>query len=110
MFPVFLACHLSVRGKTIGTLKCILITTEVVGGPLVSEETYTLPDADKKFTGSVIILEADSIEAARKIVEDDPYYANNVVCIRLIELNRSLTRFFAVGQEEIDHYSRFDHR
>lgn len=49
---------------------------EVAGG-LVTPESQDA--ADKKFFGSVLLYEADSIEDVRKLVEQDIYWTENVV-------------------------------
>lgn len=40
--------------------------------------------ADKKMTGSVLIYEAESLDAVKKIVESDIYYTAGVVSCFLI--------------------------
>lgn len=50
---------------------------EGVGGALVTPETHTAEQ--KKMIGSLLIIEAESLEAVRKMVESDIYYTSNVV-------------------------------
>lgn len=51
---------------------------EVAGG-LITPESQDASLADKKFFGSVLLYEADSIEDVRKLVEQDIYWTGNVV-------------------------------
>jgi len=48
---------------------------KVAGGLITPESLNT---ADKKFVGSVLLYEAESIEDARKLVEQDLYWTENV--------------------------------
>ncbi|EMD33191.1 hypothetical protein CERSUDRAFT_126342 [Gelatoporia subvermispora B] len=48
-----------------------------VGGAMLSPESIQ-PGAEKKMVGSTMIYEAESLEAVKKIVEEDPYYVGNV--------------------------------
>ncbi|GBE83851.1 hypothetical protein BKA93DRAFT_735689 [Sparassis latifolia] len=48
------------------------------GGPLLSSESIVSPTAEKKMVGSLMVYEADSLDAARKVVESDPFYTNGV--------------------------------
>lgn len=50
---------------------------EVVGPTLTPESV--LPGAEQKMNGSLLVVEASNIEEARKIVEGDLFYSNNVV-------------------------------
>lgn len=52
--------------------------TGVGGGVLTSDSANAAP-ADRKFFGSCIIIEAENLEAARKLIEDDIYYKDGVV-------------------------------
>lgn len=54
--------------------------TGVGGGVLTSDSTNAAP-ADRKFFGSCIIIEAESLEAARKLIEEDIYYKSGVVSL-----------------------------
>jgi uncharacterized protein len=48
------------------------------GGPLIAPETL---EAEKqKFIGSVLLVQAESLDAVRKIVEEDVYWTSGVVC------------------------------
>lgn len=51
---------------------------EVAGG-LITPESQDAALADKKFVGSALLYEADSIEDVRKLVEQDVYWTENVV-------------------------------
>lgn len=37
--------------------------------------------SEKKMVGSVLIFEAETLEAVRKVVERDIYYTSGVVCL-----------------------------
>ena len=47
-------------------------------GPTLTPESI-LPGAEKKLNGSLLVVEASSIEEVKSIVESDAYYNNNVV-------------------------------
>ncbi|GJE97297.1 YCII domain-containing protein [Phanerochaete sordida] len=47
-----------------------------IGGVLADPETYQ--SAEKKLVGSMLIFEAESLEAVRKIIEEDIYWSSNV--------------------------------
>ncbi|KZT03972.1 uncharacterized protein LAESUDRAFT_658697 [Laetiporus sulphureus 93-53] len=49
-----------------------------VGGALLTPESIASPNAEKKMIGSVIICEAESLEAVREVIESDIYYTANV--------------------------------
>ncbi|KAH0827559.1 hypothetical protein J3R83DRAFT_4280 [Lanmaoa asiatica] len=49
-----------------------------VAGGLVTPESQDAAPADKKFVGSVLLYEVDSIEDVRKLVEQDIYWTENV--------------------------------
>lgn len=51
---------------------------EVAGG-LITPESQDAAPGNKKFVGSVLLYEADSIEDVRKLVEQDLYWTENVV-------------------------------
>jgi hypothetical protein len=55
---------------------------EVAGG-LVTPESQDATAQDRKFVGSVLIYETGSIESARKLVEQDLYWTENVVRLSL---------------------------
>ena len=40
-----------------------------------------VPGAEKKMVGSIFICEADSLEAVRKLMENDVYYTSGVVSV-----------------------------
>lgn len=48
------------------------------GGALISPETYK--SEQKKMIGSMLVYQAENIEAVKQIVEQDIYYTSNVVC------------------------------
>ncbi|KAH9833476.1 uncharacterized protein C8Q71DRAFT_725699 [Rhodofomes roseus] len=48
------------------------------GGGLLSPESIASPTAEKKLVGSMMVFEADSVEAVRKVIESDLYYQNGV--------------------------------
>ncbi|KAJ7738066.1 hypothetical protein DFH07DRAFT_841369 [Mycena maculata] len=71
------ADRLSVRAKHLeGAAKFVADGTLRFGGVLLTPESLT--GGEKKMVGSVSIYEAESIEAVRKIVKDDIYYATGV--------------------------------
>lgn len=46
---------------------------------MLTPESIASATAEKAFTGSVVILRVESLEAARKIIESDIYWSSNVV-------------------------------
>ena len=52
--------------------------TGIGGGVLTSDSANAAP-ADRKFFGSCIIIETESLEAVRNLIEDDAYYKAGVV-------------------------------
>jgi len=50
---------------------------EVVGPTLTPESV--IPGAETKMNGSLLVMEASSIEQVKSIIENDVYYSNNVV-------------------------------
>lgn len=60
---------------------------------------------DRKFVGSALIYEAESFEEARRLVEADVYWKENVVSdVRYCDFPvTKLTTYWEVGQREIDH-------
>lgn len=50
---------------------------EVLGPTLTPESV--LPGAEKKMNGSLLVMEASSIEEVKDVIESDVYYNNNVV-------------------------------
>lgn len=63
---------------------------------MVSPETYQT--ADRKLIGSMMVFEAENLEAVRKAIEEDIYYTSRVVRPRTLVFvsrayeNRSGTR------------------
>lgn len=51
------------------------------GGGLLAPESIASPDAPMKLVGSMMVIEADSIESARKVIESDIYYQTGVVSV-----------------------------
>ncbi|KAF9244983.1 hypothetical protein BU15DRAFT_41434 [Melanogaster broomeanus] len=49
----------------------------VAGGVLTSDSANAAP-SDRKFFGSCLIVEAESLEAVRKLIEEDVYYKTGV--------------------------------
>ena len=52
-----------------------------LGGGVLTSDSANAGPADRKFFGSCIIIEAESLEAARKVIEDDVYYKADVVSV-----------------------------
>lgn len=48
---------------------------------MISPETYQNPDMQKVISGSLMVYEAESLEAVRELVENDVYYKTNVVSL-----------------------------
>jgi uncharacterized protein len=46
---------------------------------MLTPESVETPFSEKKMTGSVLIMEADNIDAVRKAIEEDIYYTSGVV-------------------------------
>jgi uncharacterized protein YciI len=53
---------------------------------MLSPESVGVAEADRKLTGSALVVHVESIEAARAILEEDPYWENNVVCHELVPI------------------------
>ncbi|KAJ7484410.1 hypothetical protein FB451DRAFT_1232436 [Mycena latifolia] len=69
--------RLSVRPKHLeNAAKAINEGVIRVGGALLTPESLT--GADKKMVGSIMIYEAENIEAVRTMVETDVYYTSQV--------------------------------
>ena len=49
------------------------------GGYTVTPETTTNPVPERKVTGSMLIVEDESVEAVRKLIEADCYWTENIV-------------------------------
>ncbi|EMD32919.1 hypothetical protein CERSUDRAFT_57681 [Gelatoporia subvermispora B] len=47
-----------------------------VGGVLLSDDSVGSPDAKQTMAGSLIILEAENIEAVRDFITKDPFYTS----------------------------------
>ncbi|KAH9949271.1 hypothetical protein B0H21DRAFT_820271 [Amylocystis lapponica] len=48
------------------------------GGVMLSPESATAPEAERKLVGTIIFVEAPTLEAARKIIEEDVYWTVGV--------------------------------
>lgn len=61
------------------------LSLEIVygGATLTPESVAAIQPSEKKMTGSMLVIEADSIDVVREIVEKDVYYVNGVVRSRL---------------------------
>lgn len=55
-----------------------------VGGAALTLDSANAAPADRKISGSFMIFEAESLVAARKLVESDIYYTAGVVSITLL--------------------------
>ncbi|KAH0827558.1 hypothetical protein J3R83DRAFT_4279 [Lanmaoa asiatica] len=53
--------------------------TQVLVEAVLTPDSANAAPADRKFFGSCVIIEAESLEAARKVVENDVYYTAGVV-------------------------------
>ncbi|OBZ65882.1 hypothetical protein A0H81_14198 [Grifola frondosa] len=49
-----------------------------VGGAMLTPESIESPTAEKKMIGSMMIVEAESLEEVKQLVETDIYYTANV--------------------------------
>jgi hypothetical protein len=49
-----------------------------IGGVLTTPDAITNPDAPKKMVGSTLILEAESIDQVKNMIENDIYYTSGV--------------------------------
>lgn len=50
-----------------------------VGGVMLTPESIETATSTKKMTGSMFIMEAESIDAVRNVVQNDIYYTSGVV-------------------------------
>ncbi|KIK91153.1 hypothetical protein PAXRUDRAFT_831082 [Paxillus rubicundulus Ve08.2h10] len=74
-----LARRLAVRPKHVVTAnKLIKQGILKVAGGLLTPESQAATPQDRKFVGSVLIYETENIESARKFVEQDLYWTENV--------------------------------
>ena len=46
---------------------------------MLSTESISIPGAEQKLIGSLMVFEAPTLEEVRKIIESDLYYSNGVV-------------------------------
>ncbi|KAF9244984.1 hypothetical protein BU15DRAFT_41479 [Melanogaster broomeanus] len=74
-----LARRMAVRPKHFVTANKLIKQgiLKVAGGLMTPESQHAAPE-DRKLVGSVLIYEAENIEAARKLVEQDLYWTENV--------------------------------
>ncbi|KAF8875800.1 hypothetical protein CPB84DRAFT_1689464 [Gymnopilus junonius] len=49
-----------------------------IGGMLTTPDAITNPDAPKKMVGSAFILEAETIDQVKNMIENDIYYTSGV--------------------------------
>ncbi|PPQ70515.1 hypothetical protein CVT26_013973 [Gymnopilus dilepis] len=49
-----------------------------IGGALTTPDAITNPDAPKNMVGSAFIIEAESIEQVKNMIENDIYYTSGV--------------------------------
>lgn len=62
------------------------------GGVVLTSDSADAAPADRTFYGSCMILEAESLDAARKLIENDIFYKEGVVRILcLTHFRASLT-------------------
>lgn len=59
------------------------------GGPLLTADSADSAPADRKFYGSCLVLEAENLEAARKLIENDIYYTSGVVSVLCLVQTRT---------------------
>ena len=59
----------------------IAVWIQEVGGVMLTPESIETATSDKKMTGSLFIMEAESISAVRNVVQNDIYYTSGVVSI-----------------------------
>jgi len=59
------------------------IRQEVAGGLIIPEVEYAVSDS-RRFFGSALLFEAESLEAVRNLIEQDVYWTENVVSPRII--------------------------
>jgi hypothetical protein len=52
-----------------------------IGGAFMTPESVDPAVTNKAFVGSCMLFEAESIDIVRKLVEEDVYYKNDVVCV-----------------------------
>lgn len=56
----------------------VMLVAEV-GGVMLTPESIETATSPKKMTGSMFIMEAESIDAVRNVVQNDIYYTSGVV-------------------------------
>lgn len=57
----------------------ISLSSAEIGGAMLTPESIDTPTSDRKMVGSVLIMEAESLAAVRKAIEEDIYYTADVV-------------------------------
>ncbi|KAK1225272.1 hypothetical protein PQX77_011791 [Marasmius sp. AFHP31] len=71
--------RMSVRPKHIELLKANIANGSIrVAAAMLSPESMHAAQEDRKFIGSTLIFEAESIEEVREKLKADPYWDNNV--------------------------------
>ena len=73
-FSSYLSTAAAFRTKL--TLACSIAE---VAGAMLTPGSIASPTAEKKMVGSVFICEAESVEAVRRLMENDVYYTSGVV-------------------------------
>lgn len=63
-----------------------------MGGPLLTPSSIETPESERKMIGTLMVLEASSINDAKSIVENDVYYTSDVVCHLAFFFDHSLTK------------------
>ena len=63
-------------------LRVLLISLLELGGAMLTPESVQLGQ-EKKMVGSVLIFEAETLDAVKTLVEKDIYYTSGVVCLFL---------------------------
>ena len=72
----------------------------------MAPESQDAEPQDRKFVGSALIYEAESFEEARRLVEADVYWKENVVSdVCYYDFSITLTTSWKVGQGKIGHSS-----
>ncbi|KAF9567916.1 hypothetical protein CPC08DRAFT_626012 [Agrocybe pediades] len=77
--PGTLQRRLSVRETHLGGAKERHETGFIqIGGAITTPEAITNPDAPKNMVGSVFLIQAESIDDVKKMIENDIYYTSGV--------------------------------
>jgi len=102
-----LARRLAVRQQHIvGVNKTAKQGVLKAAGALLAPGSEGAEPQDRKFAGSMLIYEAESLEDARRLAEADVYWKGNVVSdSRCCDSSITLTACWEVGQRENGHSS-----